>query len=90
MKHRCAVCWAEQRTHDEWYEHATEAHDASLIEFGFDRCTYDPRNCVGVKHARTLRTEGVVRPRTRPEPQPFKARDGTVYTPVPLFEDRSA
>lgn len=89
MKHRCSVCWAEQTSHEAWFEHAVEAHGAdTLAEFGYNRCQ---SVCPGEDHAKRLPNYGQPpRPRTRPEPQPFTARDGTVYTPVPLFEDRSA
>lgn len=82
INHQCAVCWQKQTTHDEWYQHARDTHDASLDDFGYRRCQ---NPCPGEEHARRLPNYGEARvPRQRPEPQPFTARDGTVYTPQGL------
>lgn len=83
MAHRCAVCWEKQANHQDWYDHAIKLHGSLLDQFGYDRCR---RSCPGIEHARRLPNFGQPRVlRARPEPQPFKARDGTLYTPQPLF-----
>lgn len=92
QKHRCAVCWKEQPAHDDWFKHATEKHSAVLAEFGMDICRgVQGGHCPGVQHARRLPNYGENKPRIRPlNTAPIKARDGTTYTPVPLFPDGPA
>jgi hypothetical protein len=96
MKHRCAVCWAEQANHVDWFQHATDQHDALLEPFNFDVCEHvkscadNCREhipvCPGAQHGRRLSTEGTIKPRVKLEPKPFVARDGTVYIPTRLPE----
>lgn len=82
--HRCAVCWDWQEHHEDWFAHAVEKHGAVLAEFGYDRC--QNKNCPGVAHAKKLPNFG--NPKRSgpigPFGQPVRARDGHVYTPVPL------
>lgn len=83
-KHRCAVCWEWAESHDDWLEHAIETHGAVLNLFGFDRCIGNL--CPGIEHARKLPNYGEARvPRQRAEPLPYRAHDGTLYTPVSLW-----
>jgi hypothetical protein len=80
--HRCAVCWERFKTHAGWFEHAEQEHGSTLGEFGYQKCC---RNCLGEQHAARLPNEGRPRvPRAKPVAVPFVARDGAVYTPVPL------
>lgn len=94
-QHRCAVCWERLASHDDWLQHATVVHGAVLAEFGYSVCSHDRScrsncrehasyNCPGTQHVRRFKTEGEPIRRSRPEPQPFVARDGTTYTPVRL------
>lgn len=90
MNHRCAVCWDTQQDHEDWYAHCRAAHDANLDDFGYSRCIGNNGDqCPGVIHRRRLAREGdpPVR-RAKDLGQPVAARDGTVYTPIPLFEER--
>jgi hypothetical protein len=82
FRHRCGVCWEWDSDHAAWLKHVTEQHGSVIAEFGHRECR---DTCVGFDHARRLRNEGnpPVK-RARPEPQPYKAHDGTTYTPVPL------
>lgn len=78
--HRCAVCWVWAESHDDWAQHATEAHGATVAE----RCP--AKRCPGMLHALRLPNYGETRaPRQATPPTPYQARDGTLYTPVSLW-----
>jgi len=86
--HVCAVCWARQPSHTLWFEHVTEAHDASVGDFGWRICLGTPRAappCPGIRKKAPTEGHPPVR-RVRPAPAPFKAKDGTTYTPQSLWE----
>jgi hypothetical protein len=91
MQHRCAVCWEQQSEHAVWFAHVVAMHGATVGDFGMRECWGKPKEsmtCPGIAHDEKLpnRAQRRAARRARPEPQPFKAKDGTVYTPVPLFE----
>lgn len=85
--HRCGVCWQTQISHGVWVEHVVEVHGADIRDW--NPCRGEPKRglmCIGIGHHQKLPNEGrPYRPRARPEPQPFKAKDGTVYHPQRLF-----
>jgi hypothetical protein len=86
MKHTCAVCWTQQTTHDEWHDHAVDEHGAELDAFGFKTCLLDHKNttrCSGALNTAKL-GRGIVRRNPAKKPEPFEAKDGTVYTPTEL------
>lgn len=94
-QHRCAVCWQKQENHDDWFQHGELMHGASLRRFDYDVCKHEEfcqhmPFCPGLDHAKRLSNEGSARARSRKEPEPYVARDGTVYTPVPLPLDGAA
>lgn len=85
--HRCAVCWDQQSEHAVWFAHVVKEHGATVADFGWRPCLgwhKDAPSCPGIEHAMRLPNRATRAParRRRPEPQPFKAKDGTVYTPV--------
>ena len=90
MYHRCAVCWERQSDHAVWFAHVVTQHGATVGDFGMRRCWGKPKDaptCPGIAHEAKLPNRSIERaPRRRPQPQPFKAKDGTTYTPVPLPE----
>lgn len=99
QSHRCAVCWERQGNHADWYEHGVQIHGAALKPFDYDVCEHDyshgcrsgcrehTMNCPGIQHDKRMPNYGSITRRPRLEPTPFTDRDGTVYTPVPLFDE---
>lgn len=92
-RHRCAVCWQRFDKHDGWYGHAMAAHGASLAEFGFRECRAgngpNDLRCPGVDHEEKLPNYGKARVKRARKFERFRAKDGTIYTPVllPLMKD---
>lgn len=87
VKHRCAVCWEWFDCHAQWRQHAVEQHGSVLDEFGWSTCAVEEHrggSCPGTEHARRLPNYGNPPVRKAVQPQPFTARDGTTYTPLPL------
>jgi len=80
--HRCAVCWNEQTTHKQWFDHCSQTHGATLNLFGYGACVH---NCPGKEHATRLPNYGMPRrPKPAAAPQPIIGKDGNTYTPLPL------
>jgi hypothetical protein len=83
VRHRCAVCWEWSDEHDGWLDHAEAAHGSTARTFGFIKCR--KKTCPGVEHANRLPNYGLPKQtRQKPDPQPYTAKDGTVYVPQKL------